>query len=148
MKKSTLILIMIIYVASIVVINFFGLNVKVYDEVINVTGLECINETDEKANVVINDKGIKEIRIKFSEPANIDTKTGTMYQLKTRVYPDNADNKNLKYVYAEHKNVEFYKDGSGRETGLVLFYGTARLEVKIMSTDGQNIYTTIIFKCY
>ena len=64
MKKSTLILIMIIYVASIVVINFFGLNVKVYNEVINVTSVECINETDEKANVVINDKGIKEIRIK------------------------------------------------------------------------------------
>ena len=33
MKKSTTILILIIYVASIVVVGFFGMTVKVYDEI-------------------------------------------------------------------------------------------------------------------
>ena len=33
MKKSTTILILIIYVASIVLVGFFGMSVKVYDEI-------------------------------------------------------------------------------------------------------------------
>ena len=46
MKKSTLILILIVFIASIPIINFFGLNAKVYNEIVNVSAVECINVTD------------------------------------------------------------------------------------------------------
>ena len=54
MKKSTLIIILVIYVASIAAINFFGLSVRVYNEIINVTSVECINKDEE--GVVVKDK--------------------------------------------------------------------------------------------
>ena len=59
MKKSTFILILIIFIASIPIINFFGLNAKVYDEVVNVSAIECINTSDEYSTVSTNkNKGL------------------------------------------------------------------------------------------
>ncbi len=40
MKKSTIIIILIVYLASIVVIGFFGMKVKVYDKVLYVKTIE------------------------------------------------------------------------------------------------------------
>ena len=44
MKKSIVILIGIIYVCSIAVVSFFGLQFKVFDEVIPVEKIELLNE--------------------------------------------------------------------------------------------------------
>ena len=43
MKKSTLIVIAIIYIASIVVISVFGLKMVIWDVVIPVKSIECLN---------------------------------------------------------------------------------------------------------
>ena len=51
MKKSTLIMIAIVYIASIVLISLFGMKSVVYNEVIPVTKIECLNETDSKTEV-------------------------------------------------------------------------------------------------
>ena len=149
MKKSTLIIIMIIYIASIVVINFFGLSVKVYNEVINVTSIECFNETDDQATVRLDRYDNKEIVIKYDQlhtGVDEDEVEYKIYQLQIRVLPDNATYKSFRLA-GEHKNVKFAKDGNGRDTGILMFYGKAVMDISIISTDGQNITTKLSIIC-
>ena len=49
MKKSTAILIIIIYVASIILVGFFGMSVKVYDEIKYVKKIEISIEAESES---------------------------------------------------------------------------------------------------
>lgn len=44
MKKSVLIVIGLVYIASILIIGFFGMRQVVYSNIIYVREIECINE--------------------------------------------------------------------------------------------------------
>lgn len=148
MKKSTLLIILVVYIASIAIINFFGMNVKLYDEIVNVTAVECLNETD-KTTEVGESNGKKVLRVKFTTPADPTNLTGTMLQLVWRVKPDNATNKDVQFVYdTNNTRVTFYKDERGNETGLLLFSGPTMLDVQIMSTDGRRIGTSVLVWVY
>ena len=148
MKKTTMILIGIIYVASIVIISIFGLKSVVYNEVIPVTEITCLNETDEKTEVSVQN-GQKIIKIKYTEPGDEETLTGTMVQLSWRTLPDNASNKDVKFVYNTSQDVAtFIKDEQGKELGLILFTGKVMLNIKIMATDGSKVYTDVIVWAY
>lgn len=147
MKKSTLIMIAIVYIASIVLISLFGMKAVVYNEVIPVTKIECLNETDSKTEVYYSGD-MKVIKVKFTEAGNAETLKGTMVQLTYRVLPDNASNKNIKYVYTENSRVEFVKGEDGREVGLVLIKGQVVLKVKIMAMDGSKVYTEVVIWAY
>lgn len=149
MKKSTLIIIGIIYVASIVIISLFGLKPIVYKPVIPVVSIECLNETDEKTTVSHNNEGIKVIKIKFDGPANEnDLGEGTVVQIMWRVLPDNASSKNVEFSYQESTRVKFMQDDDGRELGVVLIFGPVVLPVRILATDGTRTYTDIIIWAY
>lgn len=144
MKKSTLIVIALIYVASIVIISVFGLRAMVFDEVIPVTKIECLNETDEKTTVKVDSKGKKLITIDYTEPGDEVTLTGTMVQLSWRVLPDNATTKDVRFVYnTELTRVKFVKNDEGKELGLILFTGKVKLDVQIVSTDGTRVYQDV-----
>lgn len=143
MKKATLIVIGIIYLASIVIISVFGLKSVIYNEVIPVTSIECLNETDENSTVTISD-GKKLIKVPFTEPGDPETLTGTMVQLTWRVLPDNATTKNVRFVYDTNlTRVNFIKDDEGNELGLILFTGPTLLDVKIVSTDGTRVFEEV-----
>ena len=149
MKKATVILIGIIYLASIVIISIFGLKAVIYDEVIPVTSIECLNETDEKTEVKLDVDGNKIIKIKYEEPGDPETLTGTMVQLSWRVLPDNATNKEVRFVYNTNlTRVNFVKDENGRELGLILFTGKVVLDVSIVSTDGTKVIEKVTIWAY
>ena len=147
MKKSVMIIIGIIYVASIVVINFFGMKVFVYNKTIDVEQIVCLNKTDEEKGIVVstfesyNGETGTAITIKFDKPANKNLMTGTMLQLDLRVLPDNATKKELSFTStASDEEVEFFTDESGKQTGLMLFYeSTSIFEVFVKSTDNSNV---------
>lgn len=147
MKKSVMIIIGIIYVASIVVINFFGMKVFVYNKTIDVEQIVCLNKTDEEKGIVVstfesyNGETGTAITIKFDKPANKNLMTGTMLQLDLRVLPDNATKKELSFTStASEEEVEFFTDESGKQTGLILFYEpTSIFEVFVKSTDNSNV---------
>ena len=147
MKKATLIVISLIYIASIVIISVFGLKSKVYEEVIPVSKIECLNETDDKVEVT-DKEGKKRIKIKFTEAGKVDTLTGTMIQLLWRVSPDNATNKKVRFVYDTSAPVEFVQDEQGNELGLVLFKDICYIEVHIASTDGTSAGVDVILWAY
>lgn len=146
MKKATLMIIGIIYIASIVLISIFGLKSVMYEEIIPVTHIECINETDEFSTVkTVNNK--KRIELKYEEPGTIENgvPTGTILQLYFRVLPDNATNKEVRFVYnTDLTRVTFVKnEKTGKDTGLILFTGKCVLDVKIVATDGSKIEENI-----
>lgn len=58
MKKSTVLLIFIIYLASIVVIGFFGMKIKVYDEIKYVKSIDMSVEAESKSMFVFQYTGI------------------------------------------------------------------------------------------
>ncbi len=143
MKKSTLILIAIVYVASVVVISVFGMKSVVYNEIIPVNKIICLNETDSKTEVT-QDNGMKLIKLKFTTPGDAENLTGTMLQLSWRVLPDNATSKTVKFIYNESlTRVNFVKDENDNELGLILFSGKVVFNLKIMSTDGTRVFDEV-----
>ena len=103
MKKSTIIMIAIVYIASIVFISLFGMRAIIFEEVIPVTKVECINVSDERVTVT-ESNGSKVLNIPFTEPGTLDengSPQGTFVYINVRVYPDNATNQNIIFVYNE-----------------------------------------------
>ncbi len=61
MKKSTVVLILIVYLASIVVVGFFGMKVKVYDEISYVKSIEVTVQAESAEMYEFEDTGISTI---------------------------------------------------------------------------------------
>lgn len=143
MKKINLIVIGIVFVASVVLISIFGMKIVIYNGVVPVTKIECLNQSDDKTTVSEISSG-KLIKIKFTTPGNKTDLSGTILQLVYRVYPDNATNKKVKFVYnRELTRVQMATDENGNELGLFLFSGTCYFTVQIMATDGSGLYDTV-----
>ena len=148
MRKSTVIIIAIVYLAAIVVVSMFGLKAKIFKEVIPVTSVECVNTTDEKS-IVEKSNGKTIINIKYEGPGDPTTLEGTMVQLYYRVLPDNASNKRVKYVYNENlTRIQFVADENGNQLGLVLFSGIGIFNVRIMATDGSPHYAEVVINVH
>ena len=90
-----------------------------------------------------------DIKIKFDEPGNVDTLTGTMVQLLWNVSPDNATYKNVQFIYNEDlKNVTFVKDSDGNELGLMIFTGKCYVNLQIVADDGSRVKTNVVVWAY
>ena len=148
MKKATLLLIAIVYIASIVLVSVFGMRSVVFKEVVMVSEIQCLNTTRDGIEVE-EQAGKKIIKVKFEEAANVENLTGTMVQIEWRVLPDNATNKKVKFVYDTNiTRATFVKDENGEDLGLILFSGKVMINVKIMANDGSRIYTEIVVWAY
>ncbi len=126
MKKSVVIIIALIYVASIALVSFFGLQYKVFNEVISVERVEITNEGQKHSDtfgdyIVIkpNEKGERRIKIDY------------------HVYPENASNTKVDFAYeqVEYATVDEY--------GVVTFTSPGVLKVTIIATDGTNVQDSI-----
>lgn len=147
MKKATLIIIGLIYVASIVIVSMFGLNAIVYKKNIPVLSIECVNETI--GQVYVDDsKEKKVIRITFTEPGDLESLTGTILQLEFRVLPDDASDKSVRYVYAREKypHVKFHQI-DGVETGAIVFEKPAMFTLTIIANDNSGASTEVLISC-
>ena len=58
MKKSTIIIILIVYLASIIVVGFFGMRVKVYDKVKYVKSIEVTAQAESEEMYSFESNGI------------------------------------------------------------------------------------------
>lgn len=147
MKKTTLIIIGLIYVASIVLVSMFGLNAIVYKKIIPVLSIECVNETI--GDVQVDDSKVKKvIKIQYTDPGDIESLTGTILQLEFRVLPDNASDKSIRYIYdrESYPQVQFHQI-DGRETGAIVFTGPAMFTLKIVAGDNSGVSTEILISC-
>ena len=127
MKKSVVILIALIYIAAIALVSFFGLQFKVFEEVVPVDSIEITNEgqkySPSQGDYIIlfpNEKGERRLKIDY------------------RINPDNASNTEVDFAY-EKKDV-----ASVDEYGVVTFTGPGMLKVTIIAQDGSNAEDSIL----
>ena len=142
MKKSVIILIAIIYVASIFVVGFFGIQIKAFDTMIYITDIECTNE-----NVITKPDKSKEI--KFDYDASKDDLENSII-LTYDVFPKDSTLKGtdaVELVYdREHKLIAkelWVVDGLAitfKSKGVLTFY--------LKSLDGSNVIEIIEIIAY
>lgn len=88
MKKSVVIIIALIYIASIALVSFFGLQFKVFEEIVDVESIEITNEgqkhSEQHGDYVV-----------VKPNANGEYK----FQIRYRVFPDDATNTEVDFVY-------------------------------------------------
>lgn len=132
MKKSVVILILVIYLVSVALVSFFGLQYKTFDEVIYTESIEFLNE-----DIKTMEDGT------LYAMAQKDETTGKWtYQIKYRVYPDNATNSDVEYIY------DTQKPGITVDTvtGVVTFEERGALTVTIKPKDGTDISATVMIR--
>ena len=131
MKKTVVIIIALIYIASVALVSFFGLQFKVFEEVIPVERVEITNEGQKSSEsqgdyIVIrpNEKGERRVKIDY------------------HVYPDNASNSKVDFAYEQvpYATVDEY--------GVVTFSSPGVLKVRIIATDGSNAEDTLTIISY
>ena len=131
MKKSVVILIAIIYVASIALVSFFGLQYQTFFEVVYTTDIELLNP-----DIMTSPEGKKYVVI---DPQPDGT---YMYQIDYRVHPDNATNDGVLFVYNEEKAEKL--SITVDENGVVKFSpkgGT--ITVQLIAKDGSGASATL-----
>ncbi len=153
MKKTIVIVILVVYVASIAVVNFFGLAIKEFDGVEYVQEIKCnsitvMNENPKTYGVdKINDDGIPEYRFDFidgkytSDPESLASNPNAV-RIDYEVLPHTADGSKIDLIFEEKPYVHF-----DEETKTFVFLRNNRsLTVTLVSTDGSNVKTTIVIK--
>ena len=122
MKKSVVILITIIYIASIALVSFFGLQFKVFNEIIYSSKIEIINE-----DIKINPNDGKPYAMAQKGEDGV-----WRYQLTWRVYPDDVTNNAVTFSY-DNKNNTVSVD----ENGVVTFTKKGVVTIEILPQDGS-----------
>ncbi len=141
MNKAVLIMIGICYVASILLISIFGMQVVVLNNVVPVTKVTCTNETDPANNVRVDRaSGETKIYVTFTEPGDEASMTGTMLFLTYDVAPDNASSRRVRFEYDRDKytQVKFITDQDGNELGLIMFQSPVLFRLTLVAMDGSN----------
>ena len=128
MKKSVVIIIAIIYIASIALVSFFGLQYKSFKETVYTTDIKITN-----ADIKIDpDTGEKYVVIRP------DAEGKRKYQILYDVSPDNATDKGVVFSYDE-QNTSVEID----EYGVVTFSKKGAVIVEVVAKDGSGAKDTI-----
>ncbi len=156
MNKATVLIIGVVYLASIVLISLLGLNSVIAQPNIPVTRIECTGATGSdvsESTYTTNGNTYQLFSLRFTEVGGYDDNgqpTGTYVQLSYRVYPDNASNKVIRIVVsnASDSAYELIKLPSGEDLGLIFIKRRATLIVDLISTDGSNVSTRVYIDAY
>lgn len=131
MKKSVILIIGIIYVASIVFIGFFGMKITAYNVTVYATKVECINE---EATIQNDYKYIIAYYDETKPPEE------NVYQILWKVYPDDCTNKKVDFVYDQDSKI-----ASVDEFGRVWIKKSGIFYVTIQNTIKSTVTEKIMF---
>lgn len=133
MKKSVIILIALIYIASIALVSFFGLKFKVFDEIVYVSSIELLNTDLKEANET------QKTEYDYYVVIRPNAETGERrYQIQYRVHPDNATNQEVDFVYDQS-----IEGVSVSEDGIVSFENPGSVIVSVVAKDGGGEEATV-----
>lgn len=139
MKKSVIILIGVIYLASIFVVGFFGAKVKAFTETIYITKIECTNEG------IVDIGEYRQIKFKYNPNGNVEDNTMI---ITYKVLPEDATMKGKEAVQmiCEPKP----KEGTYSQDDLTLtFYKPKQIiYVTLQSLDGSGIKENLKINVY
>ncbi len=163
MKKIIIVLILVVYIASIAVVNFFGLETKVFDGITYVSDIQCNSVTLQREDPIVIEAGerLPDGRIPFSFNF-IPAPNGTSYTTDDESIVSNPNTVQINYEVfphlADERGVTFEFDKEANE-GNVVFHEMSRtfvfikpnkgITITIKANDGSNIKTQIyIFASY
>lgn len=150
MKKTVIIAILLIYLGSIVLVNFFGLKVKNFEGTKYVENIDCevVVRRDEDTDVRTAKDPVDTattwhifnfISGSYS-PDELESNPNVV-SLNYHVYPENADNRGVKLVYDKEAAAQIC---AVNETNMTLvFFASGGLTVEIVAADGSNIKETL-----
>ena len=115
MKKSVILSIIVIYVASFFIVGFFGERSKVYDQRVKVTAIECVMAKNE--NNIDTSTTENSVFKKLGETENIayvferrfsaaDVTSGLQVTLEFKVLPRPATNTNISYTLSKKTDAD------------------------------------------
>ena len=158
MKKTIVIVILVVYIASIAVVNFFGLAIKQFDGIDYVQEIKCdsitlLNENQKTYNVYKEpaEGEIPEFRFDFIKaPEGTEYTTApeslannpNVVRLNYEVLPHLADEAQVTFEYDKEglANIVYFDEATQT---FVFLKRLRRIEVTIKATDGSNVKTTI-----
>ncbi|MBO5930928.1 MAG: hypothetical protein J6Q70_01675 [Clostridia bacterium] len=157
MKKTIVIILLVVYLASIAVVNFFGLEVKVFDGITYVEGIQCNSITVQNESPVTIESqqmlGDKPLFIFDFIPAD----EANPYTAEAESIVNNPNAVQINYEVLPHlaneTSVKFEYDKETNE-GAVVFHELSRtfvflkpnraITVTIRATDGSNVCAQIV----
>lgn len=158
MKKIVVILITLISLGSILIINFFGMEIGGFEEYVYVEKIEIsrlYNTEEEYTPKEVRENGEIVFQFPFTTPEevgetswtsdNID-KNPNYVQIDWHIYPENANNRkvNISYDGSSIENSNGEKLIIVDETkGLVIFLARRGITLTVISTDGKGANSTI-----
>ncbi len=143
MKKSVILVIAVVYLVSIILVGFYGINVKVYNETTYVEYIDCLtegytpydpNNPDELAFIEEGKDGY--ISYKYTE--------GLVVNLKCVARPDDATNKKLKYTTSD-TNVTI-SDIKNDGTVDITFNSSGAAIITVTAEDGRDATLIIVIR--
>ena len=157
MKKVVIILIGAIYIGSVFIVNFFGLQIDFFSSFTYQERIECNTITRFSGGMSKKDtfegrtdeSGRKKFKVNFidgeytKDEESLKTNPNTL-RLDYRVYPDNATDKSVKIIAEESED---YVVDNTKATIIVLDAPLVIL-VTISSADGSNLSEKIYIIIY
>ncbi|MBR2442028.1 MAG: hypothetical protein IKB20_03075 [Clostridia bacterium] len=150
MKKTVIIAILLIYLGSIVLVNFFGLNVKNFEGTKYVESITCEvihRGEDPKEIKAVQDPTddvvwqIFDFIPGYYDETNIDANPNTV-QILPHVYPETADNTEVKLIYDKETTSEYCHVNETAKT-VTFLEPDKGITIEIVSADGSNIKTRV-----
>ena len=160
MKKTIVLIILAVYIASIAVVNFFGLEVRIFDGITYVAAVQCDTVTFHGDNSKVltptqytgKNHDTPQFVFDFipppagteytADPESINANPNVV-QINYEILPHLADITEVKYEYDKESGVAVYNE----QYGYFIFLKPNRaLTVTIRAIDGSNVSTTIIIK--
>lgn len=157
MKKTIVVILLVVYIASIAVVNFFGLEVKVFDGVTYVTGIQCNSITvQNETPVTVESKqtiGGKQWFVFDFDPADEENpytaeaesiiENPNAVRINYEVLPHLADEQGVRFEYDAETNADAVVFHELSRTFVFLKPNRA-ITVTIRATDGSNVSTQIV----
>ncbi|MBR4745090.1 MAG: hypothetical protein IK070_00050 [Clostridia bacterium] len=141
MRKSVIFIISIIYIASIVVVTFFGMKIRMDQFQVYISKIE-ITSYDQIVS------GNKYLRVEFSEIEETSVFITYKYEPSDATHPD-AVEFSLSNVptYIDEEDGEEKPCAIITSMGELLFYKRANVLVTIRTTDGSTLKDSVLVRC-
>ena len=135
MKKSVIIAIIAVYLLSIFVVGYFGMNIAVYDVNIYVTDIEILKVTGdgEECEIKTNDAG-KSVSVNYTE--------GLVVFIHAKANPTDATVKDVIFSIEENNAIATIDE----EKGYLTFHKPGPVTVTIRATDQNKVVASIIIR--
>ena len=155
MKKSTIFLLALVYIASFLIVGIFGINIKNYDSIayIDRINIEIAATQVAKVNPTIpNGMKVEEDEVRhcsclvryYYVEKTTDGQIQTIVRVKAAPYPTNATTTELRFVANEQSDVATVTQEDNYYFN-VSFKIKGSFKFDVYSTDGYGAHTTVKF---